>query len=312
MDEACSNVRVQLDSKPENIDHMERQKLRLQVEEQALSKEKDPISKARLEEVRRELAALQEALAPLQMTYQQEKERLDKIRHLQEKREELLVNMSLAEQRGDLARIADLKYGAIPEIEAALASLRAAVPSSSAQLLVEEVGPEEVAAVVSRWTGIPVSKLQQTERDKLLCLREQLHRRVVGQEAAVAAVADAVLRSRAGLAARNRGSSFLFLGPTGVGKTELAKALAGLLFDSEKMLVRIDMGEYMEKHSVSRLIGAPPGACVWWLGEGGGGALCSGRRLKAAFDQAVRVLSTGCCRTYLTLQNLQCSFSLPM
>lgn len=263
MDEACSNVRVQLDSKPENIDHMERQKLRLQVEEQALSKEKDPISKARLEEVRRELAALQEALAPLQMTYQQEKERLDKIRHLQEKREELLVNMSLAEQRGDLARIADLKYGAIPEIEAALASLRSAVPSSSSQLLVEEVGPEEVAAVVSRWTGIPVSKLQQTERDKLLCLREQLHRRVVGQEAAVAAVADAVLRSRAGLAARNRGSSFLFLGPTGVGKTELAKALAGLLFDSEKMLVRIDMGEYMEKHSVSRLIGAPPGAWVW-------------------------------------------------
>lgn len=263
VDEACSNVRVQLDSKPENIDHMERQKLRLQVEEQALSKEKDPISKARLEEVRRELAALQEALAPLQMTYQQEKERLDKIRHLQEKREELLVNMSLAEQRGDLARIADLKYGAIPEIEAALASLRSAVPSSSSQLLVEEVGPEEVAAVVSRWTGIPVSKLQQTERDKLLCLREQLHRRVVGQEAAVAAVADAVLRSRAGLAARNRGSSFLFLGPTGVGKTELAKALAGLLFDSEKMLVRIDMGEYMEKHSVSRLIGAPPGAWVW-------------------------------------------------
>lgn len=274
MDEACSNVRVQLDSKPEGIDHMERQKLRLQVEEQALTKEKDPISRNRLEEVKRELAALQEKLAPLQMNYQMEKERLDAIRRLQEKREELMVNITLAEQRGDLARIADLKYGAVPEIEASLNKLRAKAPEN--QILTEEVGPEEIAAVVSRWTGVPVSRLQQTERQKLLTLRAQLHQRVVGQDEAVSAVADAVLRSRAGLANRSRGSSFLFLGPTGVGKTELAKALAGLLFDDERMMVRIDMGEYMEKHSVSRLIGAPPG----YIGHEEGGQLTEAIRRK--------------------------------
>eukprot|EP00879_Flechtneria_rotunda_P009552 GHRR01009998.1.p1 GENE.GHRR01009998.1~~GHRR01009998.1.p1 ORF type:complete len:524 (+),score=187.87 GHRR01009998.1:1826-3397(+) len=269
MDEACSNVRVQLDSKPENIDILERQRVRLQVEEQALKKEKDPLSQARLAQVQQQLAALEDTLRPLQLKYAQEKERLDNIRRLQNKRQELLIALELAEQRQDLARIADIKYGSLLEVDETLKKLRAAAPKSGEAMLVEEVGPEEIAAVVSKWTGIPVNKLRQTEREKLLSLREQLHKRVVGQDAAVDVVAAAVLRSRAGLAARNRGSSFLFLGPTGVGKTELAKALANLLFDDEKMMIRIDMGEYMEKHSVARLIGAPPG----YVGHEEGGQL---------------------------------------
>ena len=189
------------------------------------------------------------------------------LRRLGQKRDEILVNIQIAEQHGNLARIADLRYGALPDVEDRIKQVRAAAPSDA--MLSEEVGTEEIAVVVSRWTGIPVNRLKQTERDKLLSLRSELQQRVVGQDAAVAAVADAVLRSRAGLAARGRGSSFLFLGPTGVGKTELAKALAQLLFDDEKMMIRIDMGEYMEKHSVSRLIGAPPG----YVGHEQGGQL---------------------------------------
>jgi ATP-dependent Clp protease ATP-binding subunit ClpB len=237
MDEACSNVRVQLDSKPEEIDSMERQKVRLQVEQQALTKEKDPISQARLREVESELAQLEDVLRPRLMQYEKEKVRLDEVRRLQAKRQELQVGLEMAETRHDLARIADIKYGSIPEVEERLKALRAEIARAGASggtMLVEEVGPEEVANVVAKWTGIPVSKLQQTERDKLLGLKEELHKRVVGQDGAVEVVADAVLRSRAGLASRNRGSSFLFLGPTGVGKTELAKALAELLFDDEK------------------------------------------------------------------------------
>ncbi|KXZ42746.1 hypothetical protein GPECTOR_120g413 [Gonium pectorale] len=267
VDEACANLRVQLDSKPEALDGLERQRTRLQVEAAALAKEKDALSRQRAAEVARELAALEEQLRPLLLRYQQERGRLEELRRLAHKRDEILVNIQLAEQHNNLARIADLRYGALPDVEERLKSLRAAAPADA--MLSEEVGPEEIAVVVSRWTGIPVSRLQQSERDKLLALRQELQRRVVGQDEAVAAVADAVLRSRAGLAARNRGSSFLFLGPTGVGKTELAKALAQLLFDDEKMMVRIDMGEYMERHSVSRLIGAPPG----YVGHEEGGQL---------------------------------------
>lgn len=267
MDEACSNVRVQLDSKPEEIDALERRKVRLQVEQQALSKEKDSISKQRLDEVARELAALEDELRPLQMKYTREKARLDEIRRLQSKRDELLVNLEMAEARGDLARIADIKYGALVDVDEQLKRLRAAAPSGA--MLTEQVGPDEIATVVARWTGIPVSRLRQTERDKLLSLKDELHKRVIGQDEAVSAVADAVLRSRAGLAARSRGSGFLFLGPTGVGKTELAKALAALLFDDEKMMIRVDMAEYMEKHSIARLIGAPPG----YVGHEQGGQL---------------------------------------
>ncbi|EFJ51248.1 hypothetical protein VOLCADRAFT_57497 [Volvox carteri f. nagariensis] len=272
VDEACANMRVQLDSKPEQLDALERQRIRLQVEAAALAKERDALSKKRAAEVARELAALEDELRPLMLRYTQERERLERLRRLAQKRDDILVNIQLAEQHNNLARIADLRYGALPEVDDEIKALRAAQPADA--MLSEEVGPDEIAGVVSRWTGIPVSRLRQAECDKLMELRAALQRRVVGQEAAVGAVADAVLRARAGLAARNRGSSFLFLGPTGVGKTELAKALAELLFDDERMLIRIDMGEYMERHSVSRLIGAPPG----YVGHEEGGQLAEAVR----------------------------------
>ncbi|KAI8463666.1 MAG: P-loop containing nucleoside triphosphate hydrolase protein [Monoraphidium minutum] len=274
IDEACASVRVQLDSKPEAIDGLERQGVRLRVEREALRKEKDPLSVARRGEVEAELAALEDNLKPLLMRYSAEKERLDSIRRLQVKRAELGVALQLAEQRGDLARVADIRYGSMAEVDDTLKRLRGSAPPDP--MLAEEVGTEQIAEVVARWTGIPTTRLCQTERDKLLTLGAELHRRVVGQDTAVDAVAAAVLRSRAGLAARNRGSSFLFLGPTGVGKTELAKALAQQLFDDEKMMIRLDMSEYMEKHSVSRLIGAPPG----YVGHEEGGQLTEAVRRK--------------------------------
>ncbi|KAL4457526.1 hypothetical protein ABPG75_012391 [Micractinium tetrahymenae] len=268
VDEACSNLQVQLESKPEAIDVLERQLIRLQVEEKALEKEKDKQSKERLAEVQRELSELQDKLRPLQMRYSQEKALLDEVKALAKKREELQIRLEQAENRMDLAMVADIKYGALAEVEE-LIKRKQAEARRTDRMLSDTVGPEEIATVVSKWTGIPVTKLQASDRERLTHLEQFLHERVVGQDAAVKAVADAVLRSRAGLGARNRGSSFLFLGPTGVGKTELAKALAAMLFDSEKMLVRIDMSEYMEKHSVSRLIGAPPG----YTGHEAGGQL---------------------------------------
>ena len=268
VDEASSNLQVQLESKPEAIDVLERQMIRLQVEEKALQKEKDKQSVERLGEVRREMGELADKLKPLQMRYQQEKAQLDEIKGLQKKKEELQIRLGQAEARMDLAMVADIKYGALAEVAEALARKQAAARKSD-RMLSDVVGPEEVATVVSKWTGIPVTKLQATDRERLMHLEEYLHERVVGQDAAVKAVAEAVLRSRAGLASANRGASFFFAGPTGVGKTELAKALAGMLFDSEKQIVRIDMSEYMEKHSVSRLIGAPPG----YIGHESGGQL---------------------------------------
>eukprot|EP00208_Stichococcus_sp_RCC1054_P006290 CAMPEP_0206140698 /NCGR_PEP_ID=MMETSP1473-20131121/10363_1 /ASSEMBLY_ACC=CAM_ASM_001109 /TAXON_ID=1461547 /ORGANISM="Stichococcus sp, Strain RCC1054" /LENGTH=900 /DNA_ID=CAMNT_0053534945 /DNA_START=192 /DNA_END=2894 /DNA_ORIENTATION=+ len=267
VDEACSNIRVQLDSVPEDIDIMQRRLTALKVEQTALSKEKDKASVGRLADVNKEVSSLEETLRPALSRYEQERERLDELRRLRSKREELLSKLEMAEVRNDLAMAADIKYGSLPEVEATIkAAQRARNPDG---LLSEIVSPEEIAKVVARWTGIPVTRLQQTEREKLLSLREALHKRVVGQNRAVDIVADAVLRSRAGLAASQRGSSFLFLGPTGVGKTELCKALAALLFDDEKMMVRVDMGEYQEKHSVSRLVGAPPG----YIGHDEGGQL---------------------------------------
>jgi ATP-dependent Clp protease ATP-binding subunit ClpB len=215
VDEACSSIRVQLDSMPEDVDVMQRQIVRLQVEEQALKKEKgDTMMKKRLKEVQEELSALQDQLKPLQMRYKKEHERLLEIRDLQTKREKLRQDAEIARQRNDLARIADIVHGAIPEVDARLRVLREQMPENP--MLTEKIGVEEIAAVVSRWTGIPVNKLKETEVEKLINLKDELHKRLVGQDAAVAAVADAVLRSRAGLSATERGSSFLFLGPTGV------------------------------------------------------------------------------------------------
>lgn len=268
VDEACSNLQVQLESKPEQIDVLERQMIRLQVEEKALEKEKDKVSQERVAEVRKEIGEIRDTLRPLQMRYESEKQRLDEIKALQKKKEELQIRLEQAENRMDLAMVADIRYGALAEVSEALAK-RQAEAKQADHMLSEIVMPEDVATVVSKWTGIPVNKLQSTDRERLMHLEDFLHERVIGQDDAVRAVADAVLRSRAGLGARTRGSSFLFLGPTGVGKTELAKALASMLFDSEKQLVRIDMSEYMEKHSVSRMIGAPPG----YVGHESGGQL---------------------------------------
>jgi ATP-dependent Clp protease ATP-binding subunit ClpB len=214
VDEACSNIRVQLDSMPEEMDLMQRQLQRLQVEEAALKKEtKDTVAKARLREVAQEIAAMQDQLQPLQLRYKKEHERMVELRELQAKRERLKEDAKAARQRNDLARQADIVHGAIPEVDLRLKKLREGIPENP--MLTEKIGPDEIAGVVARWTGIPVSRLRTSEVDKLINLKDELHKRVVGQDEAVAAVADAVLRSRAGIAATERGSSFLFLGPTG-------------------------------------------------------------------------------------------------
>ncbi|XP_031490755.1 chaperone protein ClpB1 [Nymphaea colorata] len=268
VDEACANVRVQLDSQPEEIDNLERKRIQLEIELHALEKEKDKASKARLVEVHKELDDLRDKLQPLMMKYRKEKERVDELRRLKQKREELMFALQEAERRMDLARAADLRYGGLQEIDASIAKLEGSTDENL--MLTETVGPEHIAEVVSRWTGIPVTRLGQDERKRLMGLAERLHKRVVGQDQAVQAVAQAVLRSRAGLGRPQQPTgSFLFLGPTGVGKTELAKALAEQLFDDENLLVRIDMSEYMEQHSVARLIGAPPG----YVGHEEGGQL---------------------------------------
>ncbi|KAL6549335.1 Chaperone protein ClpB1 [Orobanche hederae] len=268
VDEACANVRVQLDSQPEEIDNMERKRIQLEIELHALEKEKDKASKARLAEVQKELDDLRDKLQPLMMRYRKEKERIDELRRLKQRRDELLYALQEAERRYDLARAADLRYGAIQEVEAAIAKLETGGNENG--MLTETVGPDQIAEVVSRWTGIPVTRIGQNEKVRLIGLGGRLHERVVGQDLAVTAVAEAVLRSRAGLGRPQQPTgSFLFLGPTGVGKTELAKALAEQLFDDDNLMVRIDMGEYMEQHSVARLIGAPPG----YVGHEEGGQL---------------------------------------
>ncbi|KAG5522733.1 hypothetical protein RHGRI_034773 [Rhododendron griersonianum] len=269
VDEACAHVRVQLDSQPEEIDKIVRKILQLEVELHALEKEKDKASKARLAEVKKELDVFGGKLQPLLMKYWKEKERIDELHRLKQKREELLIALQQVERRYDLARVADIKCGGdLQEVEAAIQRLEESTQEN--EMLTETVGPEQIAEVVSRWTGIPVTRLRQNEKQRLIGLADRLHQRVVGQDHAVNAVAKAVLRSRAGLGRPQQPTgSFLFLGPTGVGKTELAKALAEQMFDSEKMLIRMDMSEYMEQHSVARLIGAPPG----YVGHEEGGQL---------------------------------------
>jgi len=279
MDEACASTRVQLDSQPEVIDQLERRKLQLEVEATALAKEKDKASKDRLDKVKEELAHIDDELRPLRLRYEQERGRVNELSNLKKKRDLLNQKIAEAERMRDLAKVADLRYGAIPDLEKQIQTLEKQEEeekqsrrgaSSSDKLISEVVGPDQIAEVVARWTGIPVSKLNQSEKDKLLHLQDRLHSRVVGQDEAVDAVAEAVLRSRAGLSRPNQPTgSFLFLGPTGVGKTELAKALAYELFDDESNIVRMDMSEYMEQHSVARLIGAPPG----YVGYDQGGQL---------------------------------------
>eukprot|EP00743_Colponemidia_sp_Colp-15_P002079 GILK01002255.1.p1 GENE.GILK01002255.1~~GILK01002255.1.p1 ORF type:complete len:749 (-),score=175.09 GILK01002255.1:172-2418(-) len=272
MDEACANARVQLDSQPEVIDQLERRRLQLEVEATALDREKDKASKQRLEKVREAIAQINEELRPLVSQYEEEKKSLDELRELNSKLEHLKWKAEDAERRYDLTTSADIRYEAIPNLQAKIRQLELDKKSKSDtnRLLKEVIGPEQIAEIVSRWTGIPVSKLSQSERERILNLPERLHERVVGQDEAVQAVAHAIIRSRAGMGSPHHPmGSFLFLGPTGVGKTELAKALAIELFDDESKMVRIDMSEYMEQHSVARLIGAPPG----YVGHDEGGQL---------------------------------------
>jgi ATP-dependent Clp protease ATP-binding subunit ClpB len=270
IDEACANIRVQLDSQPEAIDQLERRQLQLEVEKTALEKENDNASKQRLQIITEELKAIADELLPLRARFDRDHNRVEKINQLKNKREQLIAKKEIALRNNDRVLAADLQYGAIPELEKQLGLLEVATQHQDDRMLKEVVGAEEIAEVVSRWTGIPVTKLGQTDKERLLTLSTMLHRRVVGQDEAVSLVSDAVLRSRSGLASETRPTgSFLFLGPSGVGKTELARALAYELFVNEKHIVRIDMSEYMEQHSVARLIGAPPG----YIGHDEGGQL---------------------------------------
>ena len=259
VDEAASRLRMEIDSRPVEVDELERAVRRLEIEEVALGKEADEASKDRLARLRRELADRREELNALTGRWQREKEYIGTLQRVNEELEAARRELELAERDSDLARASELKYGRIPDLERARKQAEAALPSEGA-MLKEEVGPDDVADVVSAWTGIPAGRLMEGETAKLLRMEDVLAQRLIGQAAAVTSVSDAVRRARSGVADPDRPlGSFLFLGPTGVGKTELAKALADFLFDDERAMVRIDMSEYSERHSVARLVGAPPG-----------------------------------------------------
>ncbi|HEX4853448.1 ATP-dependent chaperone ClpB [Arenimonas sp.] len=259
MDEAASRIRMEIDSKPEEMDRKERRLIQLKIQREALKKEKDKESQQRLADLEAEIATLEREFNDLEEIWKAEKATLTGATRVKEQLEQARLALDAAHRQQDFAKASELQYGRIPELEKQLESAQA-VETKGFQLLQDKVTAEEIAEVVSRWTGIPVSKMLEGEREKLLKMEDALHHRVVGQHEAVKAVSDAIRRSRAGLSDPNRpNGSFLFLGPTGVGKTELCKALAGFLFDTEDAMVRIDMSEFMEKHSVARLIGAPPG-----------------------------------------------------
>ncbi|NRP13714.1 Chaperone protein ClpB [Aliiroseovarius sp. xm-m-379] len=267
VDEAASRLRMEVDSKPEELDALDRQIMQMQIEGEALKLEDDKASKDRLEKLEQELGDLQEKSASLTAKWQAERAKLEGARELKEHLDRARAELDIAKRDGNLARAGELSYGIIPELEK---KLEAAEDADSDMMVEEAVRPEQIASVVERWTGIPTSKMLEGEREKLLRMEEDLHRRVIGQHSAVKAVSNAVRRARAGLNDENRPlGSFLFLGPTGVGKTELTKAVAEFLFDDDSAMVRIDMSEFMEKHAVARLIGAPPG----YVGYDEGGVL---------------------------------------
>ncbi|HNR38890.1 MAG TPA: ATP-dependent chaperone ClpB [Acidobacteriota bacterium] len=272
MDEAAAMIRTEIDSLPADLDEITRRVMQLEIEQEALKKEKDPASLNRLQDLQGELAELRESAQAMRAQLQQEKDEIQRLRKLREDLEGVRRDIETAERAYDLNRAAELKYGRLRDMEGQLAEAEARLggDAGARRLLKEEVTDEEIAAIVARWTGIPVTRLMEGEREKLLHLDEILHRRVIGQDEAVDAVAEAVLRARTGLKDPKRPiGSFIFLGPTGVGKTELARTLAEALFDTEENMVRVDMSEYMEKHSVARLIGAPPG----YVGYDEGGQL---------------------------------------
>ncbi|MBL8798271.1 MAG: ATP-dependent chaperone ClpB [Planctomycetia bacterium] len=264
VDEAAAKLRTEIDSMPSELDELSRRVMQLEIEKEALKKEKDPASRERLQKLEKELAEARSSGDALRAQWQKEKENVDKVRKLREEIEQTKAAMEQAERQYDLNRAAEIKYGKLPELERQLSQLEGVAATERTavgpRMLKEEVDEEDIAEVVSRWTHIPVSKLLEGEKHKLLVLDDILHQRVIGQQEAVTAVAEAVVRARSGLKDPQRPiGSFIFLGPTGVGKTELARALAEFLFDDEKALVRIDMSEYQEKHTVARLLGAPPG-----------------------------------------------------
>jgi ATP-dependent Clp protease ATP-binding subunit ClpB len=262
IDEAAARVRVQIDSMPEELDQAQRELTRLEVEREALKKESDNASRERLVRVEKEIADLRETLGAQKAHWESEKQAIGSVRELKEKREQLQVELERVQRQGNLERAAEIRYGELVQLEKDLVAAQQQLDSAqqSGALVSEEVTAEEIAEIVSKWTGIPVQKMMEGEQDKLLQMESKLRLRVVGQEDALKAVSNAVRRARAGLQDPNRPiGSFLFLGPTGVGKTETARALAEFLFDDEQAVIRIDMSEFMEKHSVSRLIGAPPG-----------------------------------------------------
>ncbi|MET0072276.1 MAG: ATP-dependent chaperone ClpB [Candidatus Thiodiazotropha sp.] len=259
VDEAASQIRMEIDSKPEEMDRLERRLIQLKIEREALNKESDEASKKRLAELEAQIDRLEREYSDLEEIWKSEKAALQGTTHIKESLEEARLELETARRAGDLTRMSELQYGRIPELERQL-DMATQAEMQEMKLLRNKVSEEEIADVVSKWTGIPVSKMLEGERDKLLRMEEELGKRVIGQEEGVRAVSDAIRRSRAGLSDPNQpNGSFLFLGPTGVGKTELCKALAEFLFDTEEAMVRIDMSEFMEKHSVARLIGAPPG-----------------------------------------------------
>jgi ATP-dependent Clp protease ATP-binding subunit ClpB len=275
VDEACAMIRTEMDSMPQELDELTRRILQLEIEEAALTKEKDDASKARLEVIRKELAEIKEQAKGLKLQWEKEKTAVGRVRKLREDLEASRLEMEKAERAYDLNKVAELRHGKIPQLEAELKKLEKA--GNSTTLFKEEVSQQEIAEIVAKWSGVPVTRLVEGEKEKLLRLADVLHERVVGQNEAVDLVTDAILRGRSGIKDPKRPvGSFLFLGPTGVGKTELAKTLAETLFDTEAAMVRLDMSEYMEKHSVSRLVGAPPG----YIGYDEGGQLTEAVRRK--------------------------------
>ncbi|MBQ6661867.1 MAG: AAA family ATPase, partial [Lachnospiraceae bacterium] len=277
VDEACALIKTELDSMPTELDEAKREMMQLEIEEAALKKEEDALSRERLEALQKELAKAREDWETAKAQWDAEKAELEGVRKIKEEIEEVNRQIADAQRSYNLDRAAELTYGRLPQLKQALAAAEESIREKGHTMVHETVDEEEIAKIVSKWTGIPVSKLNESERNKTLHLAEELHRRVIGQDEAVARVTEAIMRSKAGIKDPNRPiGSFLFLGPTGVGKTELAKALAEALFDNETNMVRIDMSEYMEKYSVSRLIGAPPG----YVGYDEGGQLTEAVRRK--------------------------------
>ena len=277
VDEACALIKTEMNSLPTELDEQQRKILQLEIEETALKKEEDKLSQERLEDLRKELAELKDSFAVKKAQWENEKQRVDNLSKLREEIDAVSSEIQIAQQSGDLNRAAELQYGRLPQLRKELAQSEEAMHSGEDSLVHDRVTDNEISRIISRWTGIPVSKLTESERSKTLNLGSELHRRVIGQDEAVERVTEAIIRSKAGIKDPDKPiGSFLFLGPTGVGKTELAKALAAALFDDEKNMVRIDMSEYMEKFSVSRLIGAPPG----YVGYEEGGQLTEAVRRK--------------------------------